>query len=169
MLNDFNEIDRYMVNGAGLFAGIKMSKEIDAAFGFDEEHAEQIKNFWSLFSESEPSKLKSKFLKTWNVLPLLYNSFQNKLEEKNTTTEGNAYREIATHPEKYLQNNNQLIFAGFYALTKTEELIFDFVQSQGGKLLWDADAYFVDDKMQEAGTFFRHATERNQKLILQFL
>ncbi len=157
MLNDFNEIDRYLVNAQELFAGIKMSKEMDAAFGFDEEQETTIKKFWELFSETEPTVLKQKFLQTWDALPQLYFGFEEKLFAKNISTEGSAYREIAIAPKNFLSNTNtHLYFAGFYALTKAEELIFDYAQKTGGKLLWDADSYFVNDKMQEAGAFFRN-------------
>ncbi|MBP6334783.1 MAG: PD-(D/E)XK nuclease family protein, partial [Bacteroidia bacterium] len=47
-------------------------------------------------------------------------------------------------------------FAGFYALTKTEEVILEhFIVNHGAKIFWDADSFYVDQKYQEAGTFFR--------------
>lgn len=43
-----------------------------------------------------------------------------------------------------------------YALTKSEELLFEYISENKGLLLWDADSYYTDDKKQEAGFFFRN-------------
>ncbi len=48
-----------------------------------------------------------------------------------------------------------LIFAGFNALTKAEELMISHFVEAGATVEWDTDSYYVDDKHQEAGQFMR--------------
>ncbi len=50
----------------------------------------------------------------------------------------------------------KIIFAGFNALTKAEEAIIDNLIASGkAEMLWDADAYYMEDEKQEAGFFLR--------------
>lgn len=157
MQNDFEEIDRYLIDADLLYAELKVQKEIDDLFETDPEQALQIKKFWSLFTDKEPSRLKTNFLHTWQVLPKLYHGLQATLAAKNKTTEGHAYRMLAMHPEKYLTiaKVQATILAGFYALTPAEQKLFEYVSSTGGTILWDADNYYTDQVEQEAGFYFR--------------
>ena len=69
---------------------------------------------------------------------------------------GQLYRQVAEntgqipHPEKHV------VFVGFNAFTLTEEkLIKHFVKEFGAEIFWDVDGYYLDDRLQEAGLFFR--------------
>lgn len=158
ILGDYDEIERYDVDAGLLYAGIKSLKEIDILFENDPEQTEQIKKFWGLFTDKEPSILKEKFSQTWNILPLMYVKLNEKLAAKNKITEGKAIREIALNPATFLKNIpvDRVVLAGFYALTKSEELLYEYISKNKGLLLWDADSYYTDDKKQEAGFFFRN-------------
>jgi hypothetical protein len=58
--------------------------------------------------------------------------------------------ELITKPEKHV------VFVGFNAFTLTEEkLIKHFVKEFGAEIFWDVDDYYLEDRLQEAGLFFR--------------
>ena len=81
-----------------------------------------------------------------------------------------AYRivaeELKADPEKFVQKKikwDKVIFAGFNALNKAEKvLISELKKQQKCDVLFDADQYYLEDKMQESGIFLR---KLKQKLL----
>lgn len=158
MLKDFDETDKYLADAHLLFKSIESVKEIEDAFQFDEEILEDLKFFWQSFSEKEMSEAKKKFINTWKILSPLYINYTAALKNKGMSYEGMVYRELAVNPEAYFSNlkNKQIIVAGFYALTPAEESIFNWMQNNlNQKIFWDADIYYADNKVHEAGSFIR--------------
>lgn len=72
--------------------------------------------------------------------------------------------------DEQLQNiigDRKIIFAGFNAMTRTEEnLIVRIVESGKGVLFWDLDKYYYDDELQEAGLFARQFFGKHKNLKL---
>jgi len=166
MLNDFNEIDIQLVNAERLFKNIREIKRIEDEFGLAGEDAEQIASFWENFSGQELSRLKTEFKNTWDTLPQTYLSFKERLLKKGMCYEGMAYRNVL---EK-LKNDRveikwgKIVFAGFYSLSRThEQIINELAKKNKAILFWDADQYYVDDEMQEAGNYFRKKKLLNEK------
>lgn len=160
MLKDFDEIDRYLIDKDVLFGGIEKIKEIDAEFQFSEEERNDYAEFWKNFSNKELSSSKETFLKTWKVLPQIYDRLQAELVSSNCNYEGFVYRLIAVSPNQFL---NKLMFkyfhfAGFYALSPAEEKIMQHLISEGrATVYWDADNYYLNNPKQEAGKFIRES------------
>ncbi len=171
LLRDFDEADRYMIDGKLLFADLSNLKELDTGLEYlTEEQRTFLKNFWQGF-DSELSANKKKFLEVWKKLYPLYKKFNEKLLVEGLAYEGRQHRSVA---EELLDGRiklpcqaneiKQLCFAGFNALTTAEEKIISFAVEQGiATARWDTDQYYVNDESQEAGVFFR--THR-QHLIL---
>ncbi|NJN41489.1 MAG: hypothetical protein HC811_03855 [Flammeovirgaceae bacterium] len=68
------------------------------------------------------------------------------------------HREVAEEvvksiPSKF--NAAKMVFAGFNALTKAEEVLMSRFVEEGAQLFWDTDAYYYSNPHQEAGQFFR--------------
>jgi len=160
MLQDFSDIDRYIADADKVFSVVNDLRVIEQEFQLDEEELEKLRSFWISYFSKDPSKLKTEFINTWKHLGSIYNEFRNELLRHGMAYEGLAFRVVA---ERIVNNEieddrscDNLIFAGFYALTKTEEVILEhFIQNRKAKIFWDADSYYVDQKHQEAGTFFR--------------
>jgi RecB family exonuclease len=158
LLKDFNEVDLQMVDAEKLFSQVISLKEIDMLVGVSEEESERIRSFWKLFSDQEISRLKSAFLHNWKTLPFLYNRFRNQLQAKGIAYSGMAARLVT---EKVIKNEisipwDQIYFAGFYALSNSEKRIMNFlVDQKKAEIFWDADEYYVGNKKQEAGKYFR--------------
>ncbi len=158
LLRDFDEVDKYLINAPLLFKDLSQLKELDESFDYlTEEQKDFLRKFWIGFDE-KPSFNKNEFLKVWKKLPEVYSKFSKALKKEGLGYEGMIHREVA---EKFRKTGNKeaingtLIFAGFNALTKAEEMMISHFVEAGAKVEWDTDAYYVDDEHQEAGQFMR--------------
>ncbi|MBK7888189.1 MAG: PD-(D/E)XK nuclease family protein [Bacteroidetes bacterium] len=158
LIDDFNEIDRQAINPDLLFEEINDLKSLEARFSPGEEDFEYIRSFWSEFIRTPLTPLQDQFLLYWKQLPVLYHEFRKRLESKNLSYEGMAWRKVAETMEEqdYFSKYTTVIFAGFYALNKTEEKVMEALRKQGKlMLLRDADTFYTDNRIHEAGMFFR--------------
>tara|TARA_B100000809_G_scaffold70283_1_gene67764 strand:+ start:14740 stop:17514 length:2775 start_codon:yes stop_codon:yes gene_type:complete len=147
LLHDFNEIDRYLVPTSGFFKHINEARALEV---------------WNL-GEREVTDFQSQYLIFWKQLGTLYTSFTKYLKDNKLAYQGLAYRivaeELKADPEKFVQKKikwDKVIFAGFNALNKAEKvLISELKKQQKCDVLFDADQYYLEDKMQESGLFLR--------------
>jgi len=158
LLRDFDEADKYLVNADHLFKDLSHQKELDSSFDFlTEEQQQFLRSFWDNFDENQ-SLNKKRFLHIWKKLPLVYSEFRSTLRNANLAYEGMLHRDVAENVEQLKKDHlpPNICFAGFNALTKTEEkIIAHFVNSHNARMYWDIDEYYVNNKSQEAGKFFR--------------
>jgi hypothetical protein len=164
ILKDFNDLDQFMVNAGKLYHHLSELKELESDLGYlSPAQIELIRQFWRSF-ERQDRKHQEKFLKFWQLLGPLYQSFQSALEISGLTYSGRIYRQVAEGLENLERPEKHFIFIGFNAFTRTEEkLVKHFVSSFGSKVYWDVDQYYVEDERQEAGLFFRDY--RNDRIL----
>jgi hypothetical protein len=157
LLRDFDEIDKYMVDAKQLFKDLSQQKELDTNFDFlTEEQRNFLLGFWSNFDVNQSVNQK-KFLKVWKQLPEVYAEFKETLFREGFAYDGMLHRAVAEKlsNEKYELREN-VVFAGFNALTKSEEkIISHYVEYGNASVHWDVDSYYVNNDAQEAGKFFR--------------
>ena len=142
VLSDFDDIDRYMLDHEQVFKNLKAIKELES-WQIDEEN----------FSASQV-----KFMEFWDRLPKYYGELHKKLQAKNTITAGLAYRKLAENTNVVLSGNEKqhYIFAGFNALSKSElRIIKNLLIQKKASFLVDADIYYYENKIHEAGAFIR--------------
>lgn len=142
VLSDFDDIDRYMLDHEQVFKNLKAIKELES-WQIDEEN----------FSASQ-----LKFMEFWDRLPKYYGELHKKLQAKNTITAGLAYRKLAENTTVVLSGNEKqhYIFAGFNALSKSElRIIKNLLIQKKASFLVDADIYYYENKIHEAGAFIR--------------
>lgn len=158
LLRDFDEIDKYLVNAPQLFKDLSKIKELDETFDYlTDEQKSFLKDFWIHFSD-KPSTTKEEFLFMWKKLPKVYTEFTKALRKESLGYEGMIHRDVAESFIKKIPaslKNSKLIFAGFNALTKAEEKVISILVANGAKIFWDADQYYVENDLQEAGQFMR--------------
>lgn len=163
LLRDFDEIDKYMVEASQLFVDLSNQKEIETIFEFlSEEQVAFLKEFWGNFEE-HPSAKKEQFLRIWRSLESVYTNFREALNRQGHAYLGMQHRTVAEAlmrkedlPALAACQNRSLVFAGFNALTLVEERVLSyFVEKHDAQVVWDADAYYVNNNTQEAGNFFR--------------
>lgn len=171
ILADFNDIDKQLVNGKQLYSDLRQIKELDSSFDYlTEAQKELLKTFWSRVNEKngegeQSIDVKKKFLTLWNHLSKVYQTYVDELRQDGLGYLGMMQREVAENilskPNTYLFNNQQFIFVGFNGLTKAEEIVITHCVEEGAEIFWDLDSYYVDQKIQEAGFFFRQYRSHN--------
>ena len=150
MLKDFDEIDQYAVNAKNLFQNTKDAKEIDLQFlnedyVIDRKHIEFFASLNEYYESLRKVLLENKSGYYGLITRHIYDSDIDKLRE--------------------MVGNRKIIFAGFNAMTKTEEgIIVRLIQENLATLLWDLDEYYFNDSRQEAGIFAREFFERNKHI-----
>src|SRR5690606_21824809 len=66
------------------------------------------------------------------------------------------YRRVAERLNDIAKPESKYVFIGFNAFSTTEEkLIKHYIAEFGADIIWDVDAYYLEDARQEAGLFFR--------------
>lgn len=156
ILKDFNDADQFLVNVSKLYHYLSEIKELESDLSYlTSNQIELIKQFWSSFEKQDRSH-QDKFLKFWQLLRPLYESFQASLEVSGLAYSGKLYRKVAENLNSYPKPENHFVFVGFNAFTATEEkLIKHYISEYGSTIYWDIDSYYLDDIKQEAGLFFR--------------
>ena len=167
LLRDFDELDKYQVDGSVLFQEILDIKEIEEAFSPDEEQSAALKQFWQNVNENRnQGEVREAFLRIWRTNRDVYHKFRERLWQQGRGYEGMAYRLLAETPEQGTYGDwASITFAGFNALSPAETAIIQHWQKQGrASIYWDGDPYYLDDTNQEAGAFMRsHFREAFQR------
>lgn len=143
LLSDFNEIDRYLIDAKQLFGNLQNIKELES---------------WSLNSEEELTDFQKQYLDFWKLIGNYYSNFTKRLLAKNQAYQGMAYRIVAKKAEQCVKKHSwkKIIFAGFNALNKAEEIIIEtLVNADLAEIIWDTDTYYLNNPNQEAGRFIR--------------
>ncbi|MEM9364072.1 MAG: PD-(D/E)XK nuclease family protein [Bacteroidota bacterium] len=141
LLQDFNEIDRYLLPAEDILNYLKSIKELD---------------HWSL--QPEKTRLVKEYLDFWKNIESLYTNFNKRLVAKKIAHQGLIYRKAAQNILEYTQENVKapIIFLGFNALNTAESKIIqhllDYTECE---VYWDIDRYFLDDPIHDAGLFIR--------------
>lgn len=143
LIQDFNEIDRYLLNQKHVFSYLK--------------DVEALKR-WDLELD-QTTKLIDTTLEFWDKLPHYYTTFYKHLLDKGIGYQGLLYRESITNLESFTKSiapSNKIIFAGFNALNQAEERIFQHLLLHEKALVyWDIDYSILQDPFHDAGLFVR--------------
>lgn len=156
LLNDFDDIDKYLADAKAVFSNLVSLKELENSFPFlSAEQTEIIKHFWSSFNPDKYSREQQEFLQIWDKLFPTYNSFKTSLFNEKLCYEGMNMRYFYDHL-KESSCSDHLIFAGFNALNNCEKQIFTFYRDSGqASFYWDYDLYYTVNEFHEAGKFIR--------------
>jgi CRISPR/Cas system-associated exonuclease Cas4 (RecB family) len=157
MLKDFDYIDKYLIDSSQLFSNIKDLKEIESRFDeFDVDELKIITTFWENINQAKISEHKTKFLDLWNKMHSVYSEFKNLLRKEGIAYEGMIYRDFIDNISFFNPDKETYCFAGFNALNNAEHALFKHLKQNTQTIFfWDADKYYIDDNIQEAGLFIR--------------
>lgn len=180
LTNDFNDIDKYMIDASALFSNIKELKEIDAHFGLPltDEQLKFITRFCENFKSPNLSDKTRNFIAVWNILYELYSSVKNELKAAGKGYEGMIMRDVA---EKAANGEldtgySGVIFVGFNLLTPAEEELMKALKISGtGDFYWDANSPALKDMYNKAAVFlsdnikkFPSRYQCNEKAITEY-
>lgn len=158
LLNDFDAVDKYLIDARVLFTNISQLNEYGNSLDFlSPEQINVVQEFWQSFGTTR-SRQQQEFIAIWEILPQVYALFRERLQSLGIGYDGMLFREVAEKC-KALQLDHQfehIVFAGFNALNPAEEmLITHFIKNEEARIYWDTDAYFMQDERQEAGQYLR--------------
>ncbi|WP_304516354.1 PD-(D/E)XK nuclease family protein [Cecembia rubra] len=156
ILKDFNDLDQFLVDASKLYHHLSETKELESDLSFlTDSQIDLIRQFWQSFQKQD-KKHQEKFLKFWQILGPLYQSFHAALEVSGLAYSGKIYRKVVASIDQISRPEKKFLFIGFNAFTGAEEkLIKHFISEFDAGIYWDVDAYYLEDKNQEAGLFFR--------------
>ena len=164
LLNDFDDIDKYMANARMLFSNVTDLREIENDFDFlSDEQIAAIRSFWSSFYPRGDTPNQQQFLAVWQVLYDLYEEFRATLAAEGKGYEGMIFREVVESMERGESPDlpyEQIVFVGLNALSVSEERFL--AQSQKRKI---ADCYwdYVSDKVTDPDNKASYFVSRNLK------
>lgn len=142
MASDFDDIDQYGVDAKSLFSYVYEDKKIGE---------------WDPRGDITPKE--KSHLEFFNNLGQYYHLLRQSLESQKKGYYGMITRRLAELDETQLLErvgHRRIIFAGFNALTPTEQTIIDKLhRNHYAEVVWDFDRYYVEDENNQAGYFAR--------------
>ncbi len=150
ILQDFNEVDRNLVDACSIFSNLKDVKKLENW---------EIDN-WSLANDnlSESQKVHISF---YNHIYSWYEEFRKILFDNNIAYQGMAYKKAAQDISQKNLDWEKVWFVGLNALTKSEQQIIDYLKKEDvARVFWDADKFYYNNDLHEAGGFLRQQRER---------
>lgn len=141
LLADFDEIDRYLVNARDVFEYLSEAKAIEN---------------WNLPGQ-ELTITEKQYIRFYNSFAGIYEAFTTLLTSQHLAYHGLACRLLAESiTDVSFDEWDHVIFAGFNALSASEKHLIDFLLKSGkAEIHWDADEYYMNTEVQEAGKFLR--------------
>ena len=164
LLNDFDDIDKYMANARMLFSNVTDLREIENDFDFlSDEQIAAIRSFWSSFYPRGDTPNQQQFLAVWQVLYDLYEEFRATLAAEGKGYEGMIFREVVESMERGESPDlpyEQIVFVGLNALSVSEERFLAQLQKREiADFYWD----YVSDKVTDPDNQASYFVSRNLK------
>ncbi len=160
LLHDFNEIDQHLASAKSLFNYLTDIKSLTN---------------WNPGQE-EPTNFQKQYVSFFQSLYVYYENINKNLDNQHSAYHGKAYRFVAENILSIIQNLEwpKVIFAGFNALTASEEkIIFELELSGKADILWDADIHYLQQLesgiFHEAGFFIRKYIKKYKKEKINWL
>ena len=169
MLSDFDDIDKYLVDAAGLFRNISDLKALQDRYEYLTETQEKaIIQFLSHFRDGKgqlrTDGVKDGFVQLWNLLYPLYTRFNERLRGKGMAYEGLVYRSLAQALKDaapvvdvlagHFPGVQRFVFAGLNALNECERLVLSKMRDAGlADFVWDYVTPEIRDPYGKASFF----------------
>ncbi len=138
LINDFNEIDRYLISPEDIFNYLSEIQDI---------------NHWSL--SLPQTELVKNYLVFWKRLPDYYFQLRKNLLQEAKGYQGLVYRVASEKIEEFSHLGSNYIFLGFNALNTAEQVIVQKMLGTGAQIFWDIDEVHFNDPYHDASLFLR--------------
>ena len=148
VLNDFNEIDRHLVDAKNLFDYLKDIKRLEVLLEETDKKTSLIKKQFSFFEK----------------LHSYYTNLTELLLSKKIAYQGLQYREAVENLQLLIANttDHHYVFVGFNALNKAEERIFtELLDNNLASVYWDVDSYFYSIEDNSTSFIRKYITDWN--------
>ena len=160
ILDDFDDVDRQLVDASKLFKNLKDLKEINADYLDDEQkrivrqiwgesaRTAAVTEFWTHVNNVEGDNPEARFVSLWQLLGDLYTDFKTQLHRRGYDTSGGQFRDAATiihdsSAEALAQR--QYAFIGFNDLSHSEILMLKRLKEVNAAIFfWDFDTALLN-------------------------
>jgi hypothetical protein len=146
LLQDFNDLDSSMAASESILKYIYEAKRIENWTPEEADNSEMIENYISFHK----------------LIPEFYRSFKNRMTILKVGYQGFVYRqacELIQQGNSFLKPH-RFIFAGFNALSRSEELVIRKLLEQGNSSIYWDDDEFYEQADASAGDFIRSYRKR---------
>lgn len=176
IINDFNDVDKYLADAQQLFINVKEIKEINSNY-LTEEQIAVLKEFFGDFDvpesyidtfwghshcsngDDDNSFIKQRFLKLWEILYPLYTDFRKSLSDRGLSYSGMTYRNAVDKIKGLSKSEfeySKYIFIGFNVLSTSEYQIFKELNNKGiADFYWDFNSPAFRDEYNKASRFVK--------------
>lgn len=156
ILNDFNDIDLYLIDANKIFRNLKEFKEIGTDYLSSEQKNilneyfsnteftanSNIERFWKhTTAYNSNSEKKREYFYMWEMLGELYQAFNQRLQQKGVAYSGKIYRTAVDILKNCSVDDlvyKQYVFVGFNVLSTSEWQIFKILKDKNiGDFYWD--------------------------------
>lgn len=151
-LSDFSDIEQSLVSGSTLFKDLRDIKEIEN---------------WS-FHQQTLSEAQQHYLEFWNQLGGIYTDFRTaQLAEDKYSYALICHTLAKGTPAALLKDSVRAVwFTGLSHLSVAENKILQKLSEAGkARIIWDADPFYLDNPIHEAGSFLRNHAQREDILL----
>lgn len=172
ILDDFDDIDRQLVDAGKLFKNLRDLKDINSDY-LDEDLKQLVRQLWGesprteavtefwyhVGADKDENTPEGSFVALWQILDELYPAFKSALREAGFDTAGGQYRHAARDIAGYSHEDlkgRRFAFIGFNELSKSETIILKRLKDIGAAdFYWDFDGPMLDVAIdsQSAGRF----------------
>ena len=153
MAKDFDEIDQYGIDAKGVFSYVLEHKRLE---------------IWN-FDEEKSKEKEKKYLQFFLSLHNYYSHLRERLASQGKGYYGMITRQLSELTEDELLEKvgeGKILFAGFNAMTATEERIINTMVRNGkAEILFDYDRYYLEDPNNEAGHFARRYQDKHPEWL----
>lgn len=161
LLNDFDDVDKYLVDARMLFSNVTDLRRIESDFGFlSETQIAAIRSFWSSFHPQSDNANQHQFLTVWEILYDLYTDLRRALSVDRQGYEGMIFREVVEHLREAGTCDlpyPQIVFIGLNALSEAEKTLLLLLKQQDkADFYWDYASAMVTDPDNRASYFARY-------------
>ena len=179
ILNDFNDVDKYLADPKAVFTNVRDLKSISSNY-LTKEQVKVIERFfgdrWKMHAGDDSrmwrdpdvyttSRATDKFFTIWDALPALYDSLNQELDKQGLSYSGRIYRDAAKRVAEAVPGDfpySLYVFAGFNVLSASEIKVLKGLGDMGiADYYWDCNSPAMNDQDNKA-TLYIH---RNMALF----
>ncbi len=180
LLGDFDDVDKYLVDPAKLFANVSDFKGLRDDFSYlSDSQKEAMERFMSHFhkdgvlvadTKSDNPGIKGRFLLLWELLLPLYEGFRERLGSEGKAYEGMIYRKVADMLSErsvsdilpsVFNDVTGFVFVGLNALNECEKRLMDRMRDAGiAEFCWDFSSKMIKDPRNKASFFMSDNVRR---------
>ncbi|MBP5218657.1 MAG: PD-(D/E)XK nuclease family protein [Bacteroidales bacterium] len=173
LLGDFDDVDKYLVDPARLYANIADLKAIQDTYSYlTETQRKAVERFVQHFRDSgrltvdpdsDDPNVKERFFRIWQILLPLYRNFRKSLLDKGMSYEGMAYRSLAERIRTEAASDilhsafgdvEEYVFVGLNALNECEKAVMRRMRDAGlAGFCWDYSSDMVRDPGNNSSFF----------------